>query len=156
MSDPTTTLDPRQLEAARLDFLGGSCRSIGDAIGVSRTTVWLWRKEPDYQEYIAQLQEDARRETLGEAVKLRLDVGKVVRASITRIGQRLAKDDMSNTELASLARASLEVYKTVCAQTGVTERTVVEHDGEISGATVVHITSGASGGIAEADLDAED
>ena len=117
--DARPKLDGLQLEAVRLDFLGQSCRAIGEAVGRSRTTVWKWQQLPEYQEHYRQLQAEADRMTVGEAHKLRGDALKVVRASITRIGQRLAKDTVSNTELAALGRAALDVYKTTAAQTGI-------------------------------------
>jgi hypothetical protein len=130
--DARPKLDGLQLEAVRLDFLGQSCRAIGEAVGRSRTTVWKWQQLPEYQAHYRQLQAEADRMTVGEAHKLRGDALKVVRASITRIGQRLAKDTVSNSELAALGRAALDVYKTTAAQTGISERRTIEHEGTVS------------------------
>ena len=132
-------LSSLQMEAVRHDFMGGSCRTIGEKVGRSHTIIWQWRKLPAYQEALRQMHEDANRATVASAQKTRDDALKVARAALTRLGQRLAKNDgndMSNSDLASTVRASLDVYKTTAAQTGISERKTVEHAGEVTTTTV--------------------
>jgi hypothetical protein len=123
-----------QREAVRLDFLGGSCRSIGDAVGVSRTTVWKWQHLPEYKERIREMHAEADKATLADAQKTRDDALRVVRAGLTRLGRRLARDtdgEMSTSDLASTVRAGLDVYKVTSAQTGISETSRLEHAGSV-------------------------
>lgn len=122
MPDDLTSV---QREAVRLDFAGGSCRTVGDALGVSRTTVWKWRQLHAYRVALAELHEEANEQTLADARKTRGEALKVTRAALTRLGQRLARDPegMSSQDLASTARAGLAVYQATAAQTGLPETT---------------------------------
>ncbi|MCC5617481.1 hypothetical protein LC605_20800 [Nostoc sp. CHAB 5836] len=62
-------LNPRQKEAANLLSQGLNNARTAEAIGVDRVTVGIWRKKPEFQEYLEQLVEDRKRIVAESAVK---------------------------------------------------------------------------------------
>ena len=149
--NPDDGLTPTQREAVRLDFLGGSCRSIGAAVGVARTTVWAWKQLPAYQRHLLHLQAEADKETLAEVAKTRGEALRITRAGLGLLGRRMARTTgkpMSDSDLSSATRTALEVFKTTAAQTGMGETMKLEHGGrlEVSKVSVV-LTSEAEAAI---------
>ena len=144
-------LTPAQREAVRMDFLGGSCRKIGDHLGVSRTTIWKWQQLQAYRDQLQALHSEADKETLAEAVKTRSEAMKIIRVGLSRMGRRLGENGgagMSNGDLAACTRAALDVYKTTASQTGIAQVAQVDHGGRVEVAQV-HVVLAAD---AEADI----
>ena len=52
---PVATLTPRQLAAARLIAAGQSIADVADALGLNRSTVWRWTRDPAFHEELRQI-----------------------------------------------------------------------------------------------------
>ncbi len=80
MQHPATILTSQQLQALEFFARGQSVSCIADAVGVSRETLWRWRKQPHFaaalQQRLARQQEMLREQT---AELLRLSLSAITR-----------------------------------------------------------------------------
>jgi hypothetical protein len=112
------TLTQPQEEAARLLAIGRRPSEVAEAVGVTRSTVSVWRSQPALRERVAALRADLVEQTLGQATEVASVALRHAWASALEI------DDA-----AKRSRAMLELWKATSGRVGLPETTRTEHEG---------------------------
>lgn len=133
--DGTAGLSSQQKQAARLEFAAEhNADAIGEKVGVSRTTIFRWRKNPEYVAYVNSLHDEANRLTILELVKIRKRVMKGVYAGTGKllgVVEGKGADAPSTYDVVQATRTLHDIMKSTAAQTGISERKTVEHAGNV-------------------------
>ena len=130
--DAESALTSAQRELLRLDFAGRhKIGEICERLNISRGTYHRWKHYPEYKAAMRQLQERADRQILAEARRVRAAALNAARQGVEKISGMMGEVDTMH-DAATGARAALDVYKTTAAQTGISERRTIEHEGAVS------------------------
>lgn len=125
MAGKGRNLPPGARAAARLEVAGATSGEIAAKLGVGDRTVRSWRKRADYRELRDRLATETDRAVLEVAVEVRTEALETVRGLVRRIRRRTEGGDderaMGDTSAAMSLQAVLAAYKTVAAQTGISE-----------------------------------
>ena len=132
------SLTDQQREGARLASRGARPSEVARTLGVTPSTVSNWRRKGDYRRYVILLQraadersiEDARA-ARAEAIRLGLDAIKKGFDGLDNFdddGRLLPGADPHKAS--AVSKILLDWYKTLSAQTGLTETTRVESVGD--------------------------
>lgn len=122
-------LTPMQRQAVRLELAGSNAGSIAAACGVSQQTVSKWRKMPEYRRRLNALIDASDQDAREAARLLRLEAGKVLRRAVLEANRAL-DEGAEATEMVSLLRLVLDVYRATSSQTGLGE--VSKHEVTVS------------------------
>lgn len=129
------SLTPQQMKGARLEAMGNRPVDIAREIGVRPHTISAWRRLPAYRETVALLSRAATARALDDAalsrtrlIRLGLEALDIAQASIkTRHCDECGTDVAQDAkEAAAVSKAALDWYRTLSAQTGLTEATKSE------------------------------
>lgn len=123
-------LTPMQRQAVRLELAGSNAGSIAAACGVSQQTVSKWRKMPEYRRRLNALIDASDQDAREAARLLRLEAGKVLRRAVLEANLALDDENVDVTEMVSLLRLVLDVYRATSSQTGLGE--VSKHEVTVS------------------------
>lgn len=115
-------LTPMQRQAVRLELAGSNAGSVAAACGVSQQTVSKWRKMPEYRRRLNALIDASDQDAREAARLLRLEAGKVLRRAVLDANRAL-DEGAEATEMVSLLRLVLDVYRATSSQTGLGETT---------------------------------
>lgn len=122
-------LTPMQRQAVRLELAGSNAGSIAAACGVTQQTVSKWRKMPEYRRRLNALIDASDQDAREAARLLRLEAGKVLRRAVLEANRAL-DEGAEATEMVSLLRLVLDVYRATSSQTGLGE--VSKHEVTVS------------------------
>jgi hypothetical protein len=111
------------IKAIELDFNGTPTREIAEAVGVARSTVYLWQQDPEYQSELRRLTEEANRAVVAKARRLREQALSIGMASVQRGAQALAASPSDASVASVVSKMAHEWYKTTSGQVGPVERT---------------------------------
>jgi len=120
-------LTPTQIAAARLDAAGLKPSKIAKKIGVVRETISRWRSLPLYQQTVRAIMADLDAAVLMDARRLRERALAAVTSAVRKAEVMLEAPDLTPADAVRLGAHCLDVYRAVSAQTGLLERSGVEH-----------------------------
>lgn len=101
---PTKELTEAQLRAARLIAMGMDYKAVAGELGITRVTLYRWRKVPAFIEEVSGLIESAREETRGRVVRDVSEVQDLVLDTLIDV----ARHDSSGSARVAAARTLKE------------------------------------------------
>jgi hypothetical protein len=115
-------LTESQREAARMEFTGSSGREIAATLSVSPETISRWRAIPEYQAALSALNDEADRQAIRSAARVREKALRLTERALER-GSDALDGEESASGIAVLGRMGLDTYRATSAQTGLAETT---------------------------------
>ncbi len=96
-----------QLRAARLLAMGESYRNISHQLGVDRTTIYRWRKQPKFSVELARLSEAATAEGRDRVVRNVSEINDIILSTLVDV----AENDSSGSARVSAARVLVDMVE---------------------------------------------
>lgn len=135
-------LSAKQREALRLEALGKTAKEIAADVSITQSTLSRWRADPVYHGAIHALHAEMDRDTVAKARAVRDEALAVVVMSIASIREALTPDEdgryfAEHGSRARLAKAALDIYRSMSSQTGISERQEVKVTTEVDARTAL-------------------
>lgn len=152
-------LNTAQRSAARMELAGVRAMDIAKELSVSAATISKWRSLEAYRAHIERLHRDADRLTLNKARKARTQAIDAVMKGVRLMAKQMGEEDehgnsaLTANEAAAVTKATLDVYKTMAAQTGIKEVTKTEVSVSGPEEALAHLTA-KLGGLTDEEIDA--